>query len=156
MHNRIFIQIYASAVWVEHLALYLRFVNFSCLCSAVSAASRALSLSRSRARSSLAVFLVLAAMVSELSAWNHSQYTCSLQAAKQRLQKRAHVFPIRPCACTWTYNIRYIYIYPTMVIAKSPNLNSPIFQYHGFQTKSPNFVATNILAFMVCHLLKHW
>ena len=132
MHNRIFIQVYASTVWVEHLALHLRSINFSCLCSAVSVASRALSLSRSRARSSLAVFLVLAAMASELSAWNYSQYTCSLQAAKQRLQKRAHVFPIRPCACTRVYDVRYIYIYciyisKTMAIAKPPNLNSPIF-----------------------------
>ena len=52
MHNRI----YTPAVWVEaQLYISLRFViNLSCLCSAVS-----LSLSRSRVRSSLAVFLAL-------------------------------------------------------------------------------------------------
>ena len=58
-HNRIFIQIYASALWVERTVgrapspISLRFVNLSCLCLAVSAPCRTLSLSFSCAQCSL-------------------------------------------------------------------------------------------------------
>ena len=78
IYNRIFIQIYASAVWVEHLALHL---SASLIFSALARQFLPHSgVSRSRARSSLAVFL---AMVSELSARYDSEYTCSLQAVKR-------------------------------------------------------------------------
>ena len=68
-------------------------------------------------------------MVSELSAWNYSQYTCLLQATKQRLQKRAHVFPIRPCACTWTYDVRYIYIYIYIYISNHGHSQTAKFKF---------------------------
>ena len=47
MHNRMFVQIYASAVWVELLALSFSAASLflSCLCSTVSAARQTLSLS---------------------------------------------------------------------------------------------------------------
>ena len=74
MHNRIFI--YALAVWVEPLALSLpASLILSCLCSAVSASRRALSLILMCASSLFSLFCNGFRALLKV-------FTCSLQAAK--------------------------------------------------------------------------
>ena len=88
--DRMFVNLCISSLGRAPSPIYRRFVNHSCLCPAVSAARRALSLVLVCA---VACFPCLA-MVSE-QFWKYSEYTCSLQAAKLLTIKACARVPIR-------------------------------------------------------------